>query len=63
MENILKEKIVKAIKALYDNDLDPNQIQISETRKDFKGDFTLVVFPFLKISKTSPEKTAEAIGD
>lgn len=63
MENILKAKVVEAIKALYDNDIDDKQIQITETKKDFKGDFTLVVFPFLKISKTSPEKTAEAIGE
>ena len=37
-------------------------IDLQETRKEFNADFTLVVFPFLKFSKSSPEKTAEIVG-
>ena len=36
---------------------------MQETRKDFKGDFTLVVFPLLRFSKNTPEKTGETIGN
>lgn len=63
MEIILKEKIKEAIKTLYNNDVVNNLIQIQETRKDFNGDFTLVVFPLLRFSKNTPEKTGETIGD
>jgi len=63
MENILKEKIKEALRTLYNNDVVNDLIQIQETRKDFKGDFTLVVFPLLRFSKNTPEKTGETIGD
>jgi arginyl-tRNA synthetase len=62
MENILKGKIKEAVRALYNNEVDDDLIQIQETRKDFTGDFTVVVFPLLRFSKNTPEHTAEAIG-
>ena len=62
MENILKEKIRETLKELYKSEVPDNLIQIQETRKDFKGDFTLVVFPLLRYSKNTPEKTGEDIG-
>jgi len=62
MEIILKEKIKEAVKTIYNSELKDNLIQIQETRKDFKGDFTLVVFPLLRFSKNTPEKTGEMIG-
>ena len=62
MEIILREKIKEAVKALYSIDATDDLIQVQETRKDFKGDFTLVVFPLLRYSKNTPEKTGEAIG-
>jgi arginyl-tRNA synthetase len=62
MENILKEKVKEAVRALYNSDVDYDLIQIQETRKDFVGDFTIVVFPLLRFSKNTPEHTAEAIG-
>lgn len=52
-----------AIKHLYQTDVDVNLISLQETRKEFEGQVTLVVFPLIKISKTSPELTANAIGD
>jgi len=62
MERILKEKIRETLKVLYNSDVPDDLIQIQETRKDFKGDFTLVVFPLLRYSKNTPEKTGETIG-
>jgi arginyl-tRNA synthetase len=63
MEIILKEKIKEAVRVLFHNEVSDDLIQIQETRKDFKGDFTLVVFPLLRFSKNTPEKTAETIGN
>ncbi len=62
MEIILKEKIREAIKTLYNSDVSDDLIQLQETKKEFKGDFTLVVFPLLRFSKNTPESTGEAIG-
>lgn len=62
MENILKKNIKEALRNLYNSDADENLIQLQETRKDFRGDFTLIVFPLLRFSKTTPEQTGEAIG-
>jgi arginyl-tRNA synthetase len=63
MEILLKEKIKEAVKSLYNCDVADSLIQIQETRKDFKGDFTLVVFPLLRFSKNTPENTGETIGN
>ena len=62
MEIVLKEKIKEAVKIIYNSEVKDDLIQIKETRKDFKGDFTLVVFPLLRFSKNTPEKTGEMIG-
>ena len=48
--------------ALYGANIAPQEFQVSVTRKEFEGDYTLVVFPFLRISHASPEATGEAIG-
>jgi len=63
MEIVLKEKIQEAVRFLYNCEVADDLIQIQETRKDFKGDFTLVVFPLLRFSKNTPENTGEMIGD
>jgi len=63
MESILKEKIKEAIKSLYNSEVADSLIQIQETKKDFKGDFTLVVFPILRFSKNTPEQTGIEIGN
>jgi arginyl-tRNA synthetase len=62
MEATLREKIREAIKVLYNTAVDDKTIQIQETRKDFAGDFTLIVFPILRYSKVTPEQTGEKIG-
>lgn len=63
MEIILRSKIKEAIKELYSHDIEYDLIQIQETRKDFTGDLTIVVFPFLRFSKNTPEQTGEALGN
>ena len=61
IEEILKQEIQKCLAELY---LATEQsIQFQKTRKDFKGDVTLVVFPLLRASKKGPEQTAEEIGN
>ena len=63
IEIIIKDKVVEAIEKLYSQKTDPNQVQIQNTRKDFEGDKTVVVFPFLRFSKKSPEQTGEELGN
>ena len=63
MEIILKDKIKEAVRVLYNSEVTNNLIQLQETRREFKGDFTLVVFPLLRFSKNTPEKTGESIGN
>ncbi len=63
MEIILKGKIKEAVRILYNSEVTEDLIQIQETRKDFKGDFTLIVFPLLRFSKNTPENTGENIGN
>ncbi len=66
MENInnqLVEVIKQTFVAVFETALDENQIQLQKTRKEFDGDITLVVFPFLRITKKSPEQSGEAIGE
>ena len=62
LEKILTEKAKEAIVSLYGAQPNDAVLQIQETRKEFEGNYTLVVFPLLKISKQSPEATATAIG-
>jgi arginyl-tRNA synthetase len=62
MEIVLKEKVKEAVQILYNSQVADDLIQIQETRKEFKGDFTLVVFPLLRFSGSTPEKTGETIG-
>jgi len=62
LESILIPQIQKILSNLYSESVDSNEIQLQKTRKDFEGDITLVVFPFLKVSKKGPEQTGEEIG-
>lgn len=63
IENKIKEAAIQAIKELYKHDINPDIIQVQLTRKDQNGDFTLVVFPLLKISGKKPEDTGNDIGN
>ena len=51
------------MKELYGADITENMVQLQKTKREFEGSLTLVVFPFLKISRQKPEATAEAIGN
>lgn len=62
IQEILKEKVHEAAQELYQQSIDENLIQIQKTRKEFNGDFTLVVFPLLKLLKRKPEECGEQIG-
>jgi arginyl-tRNA synthetase len=63
IESRLIETVIEAVHKIYDQAPDEKTIQIQKTRKDFDGDFTLVVFPLLRISKKPPEQTATELGD
>ncbi|NPA68005.1 MAG: arginine--tRNA ligase, partial [Chlorobi bacterium] len=63
IEETLKEAVLKAIKELYKSEVPEKQISIQKTRKEFEGDYTVNVFPFLRFSKKSPELTAQETGN
>ncbi|OJU48039.1 MAG: arginine--tRNA ligase [Bacteroidales bacterium 45-6] len=63
IEKKLQNIVVSAIQALYGQSVPEETVQLSKTKKDFKGHLTLVVFPFLKISRKNPEQTAQEIGE
>ncbi len=58
----IKEIAIDAIEKLYGQKVSPEIVQVQQTRKDQKGDFTLVVFPLLKFSGKKPEETGNEIG-
>lgn len=62
IETQIVEAVRNAVKALYGVDAADGMLQIQKTKKEFEGSFTVVVFPFLKISKKKPEDTAQEIG-
>ena len=62
-EQFIIEKAAQAVKELYGAEVPSSLLQVQVTRKEFEGDYTLVVFPLLKISKSSPEMTGKAVGD
>lgn len=62
IESKIQHSVIKAIKGLYAVDVTENTIQLQNTRKDFQGDITLVVFPFTRFSRKSPEDTAGDLG-
>jgi arginyl-tRNA synthetase len=62
IEDIIADSLKKCIKTLYDSDINDNLAQIQKTRSEFEGDYTIVVFPLLRISRKNPEQTANEIG-
>ena len=61
-EQFISGKAVLAIKELYGADVDAGMLSVQPTRKEFEGDYTVVVFPLLRISRTSPDQTGAALG-
>lgn len=63
LEDILKEQVKGAVKALYQVDATDQMIQLQKTRSEFEGNITLVVFPFVKLARKAPAQVAQEIGD
>jgi arginyl-tRNA synthetase len=62
IESMMVKMTIQAVKALYGQEINPTMVQLQKTKKEFQGHYTLVVFPFLKMSRKSPEQTAGEIG-
>jgi arginyl-tRNA synthetase len=62
IETLISGAAAEAVKALYGMDATEKMLQLQKTRSEFEGNLTLVVFPFVKAAKKSPEQTAEEIG-
>lgn len=62
-ENLIAAKASEAVKAIYGAEIAADALQVQPTRKEFEGDYTLVVFPLLKISRQAPDATGNAIGE
>ena len=63
LEQELRKAVIEAVKALYGQDVTEQQVSLQKTVRDFEGHLTVVVFPFLRISKKGPEQTANEIGE
>ncbi|MCD8181925.1 MAG: arginine--tRNA ligase [Bacteroides sp.] len=63
IEQNLVTSVIGGLKALYGQDVSAAQVQLQKTKKEFEGHLTLVVFPFLRMSKKGPEQTAQEIGE
>lgn len=63
IENKLVDSVINGLKALYGQEIPAAQVQLQKTKKEFEGHLTLVVFPFLRMSKKGPEQTAQEIGE
>ena len=62
-EQLIAAKASEAVKAIYGADIATAALQVQPTRKEFEGDYTLVVFPLLKFSRQAPDATGNAIGE
>lgn len=62
IEEVIKKGVADALQVLYGLETDPETVALDPTRKEFEGDVTLVVFPYLKASRKAPQVTAEEIG-
>ncbi|MGQ8338538.1 arginine--tRNA ligase [Sunxiuqinia sp. A32] len=62
IEQIIRKKVSVAISKLYNQEIEAPSVQLQNTRKDVDGDLTVVVFPYLRFSRKSPEQTAEELG-
>ena len=63
IESMIIGSAIEAVKTLYGQDVPEKMVQLQKTKREFEGNLTLVVFPFLKMSKKGPEQTAQEIGE
>ncbi len=62
IESMISSAVMAGVKALYGQNVPEKMVQLQKTKREFEGNLTLVVFPFLKMSKKKPEDTAQEIG-
>ena len=62
MEALLAKGVQAAVKALYGADVEINQVQVQKTKKEFEGHLTVVIFPFVKMARKSPEQVGQELG-
>ena len=62
IETLIANKTVLAVKELYGQEIEPSSVQVQKTKKEFEGHLTIVVFPYLKMSRKGPEQTAMEMG-
>jgi arginyl-tRNA synthetase len=60
---LIRQGVLNAILTIYNSEIDSETIQIQLTRKEFEGDYTVVVFPYTRLSKKNPEQTGSEIGE
>ncbi|MBQ7870126.1 MAG: arginine--tRNA ligase [Prevotella sp.] len=63
IENVICSAVLEGVKTLYGVDVPEKMVQLQKTKREFEGNVTLVVFPFLKMSRKKPEDTAQEIGE
>ena len=63
IENIISEAVSRSVAALYNLECDPASVAPQPTRKDFEGNLTVVVFPWVKAARKAPEQVAREIGE
>ena len=63
IEQEISLSALQAVKELYGQDVPEKMVQLQKTKREFEGSLTLVVFPFLKLSRKKPEETAQEIGE
>ena len=63
IEQTLTQHVKEAVRNLYGTEVNDNLIQIQKTKKEFEGNLTLVVFPFVKLARKVPEQVGTEIGD
>ena len=63
IETTITKSVLAGVKTLYGQDVPEKMVQLQKTKREFEGNLTLVVFPFLKVSRKKPEDTAQEIGD
>src|SRR5690606_14616442 len=63
VEKQIQDLAAEGIRHVFNADLPADEIQVQRTRKDFEGEFTIVVFPISQLTNKSPEETANALGE
>ena len=58
LELIVSKAVVQAVQSLYNVEVSLDSVQLQKTKKEFEGDLTVVIFPFVKAARKSPEDTA-----